>query len=161
MSVTGIPDAMGQPRPVQDGGVPIMIGGSGKKVLLRLVAQYADMWNASGSAEHMTDLIDIIKKHGDTVGRDTDQIEKTVFMPLVYNAIEAREQFWCNMIASMQETTPDQARSRMMVGNKQECLDTIERYTNAGVTHFIFMTPAPYFIDEIQGFAEDVMTEVR
>ncbi len=156
-----VTDAMGNPKPLQDGGPPIMIGGSGKKILLRIVAQYADQWNSSGSAEHMAELIDIIKEHGDTVGRDTDQIEKTVMMPLVYNAPEPRVEFWCNMIASMQETTPDQARTRMMAGSKQECLDTIERYTNAGVTHFIFMQPAPYFLDEIQGFAEDVIPEVR
>ena len=48
-----------------------------------------------------------------------------------------------------------------MIGDKQECLDTIERYTKAGVTHFIFMMFAPYFVDEIQAFAEEVMPAVR
>ena len=49
----------------------------------------------------------------------------------------------------------------MMVGDRQECLDTIERYTKAGVTHFIFMALAPYPTDEIQRFAEDVIPQVR
>ena len=156
-----VTDAMGDPKPLQEGGPPIMIGGGGKKILLRLVAQYADQWNFRGSAEFMGGLVDIIKQHGDAVGRDTDQIEKSVMMPLVYNAPEARVDFWCNMTASMQETTPDVARASLMAGSKQECLDTIERYANAGVTHFIFMAPAPYFLDEVQAFAEDVMPEVR
>jgi alkanesulfonate monooxygenase SsuD/methylene tetrahydromethanopterin reductase-like flavin-dependent oxidoreductase (luciferase family) len=48
-----------------------------------------------------------------------------------------------------------------MIGDQQECLDTIERYRKAGVTHFIFMTFTPYFLDEIQGFAEEVIAAVR
>ena len=40
-------------------------------------------------------------------------------------------------------------------------LAEVERYTKAGVTHFIFMTFAPFFLDEIQGFAEEVIPAVR
>ena len=48
-----------------------------------------------------------------------------------------------------------------MIGDKQECLDTVDRYVKAGVTHFIFMIFAPYFVDEIQAFAEEVIPAVR
>ena len=48
-----------------------------------------------------------------------------------------------------------------MIGDKQECLDTIERYRRVGVTHFIFMLFAPYYEDEIQRFAEEVMPAAR
>ena len=61
----------------------------------------------------------------------------------------------------MNQTTPEVARRRIMIGDKQECLDTVERYTNAGATHFIFMIFAPYFVDEIQAFAEEVIPAVK
>jgi len=48
-----------------------------------------------------------------------------------------------------------------MIGNKAECLGTIEGYLEVGVTHFIFMTFTPYFLDEIQAFAEEVIPAVR
>ena len=48
-----------------------------------------------------------------------------------------------------------------MIGSKVECMDTIERYTKAGVTHFIFMSLAPYFLEDFQRFAEDVMPAFR
>ena len=48
-----------------------------------------------------------------------------------------------------------------MIGDKKECLGTIARYVEVGVTHFIFMTFAPYFVDEIQAFAEEVIPAVR
>ena len=156
-----VTDAMGLPKPVQQPHPPIMIGGTGKRKLLRIVAKYADMWNASADADDMRVLIDVIARHGDDVGRDTGTIEKTIILPLCYRAKPEREQFMCNLVASMRQTTPDLARRQIMIGGSAECLETIERYAKVGVTHFIFMTFAPYFVDEIQAFAEQVIPKVR
>jgi F420-dependent oxidoreductase-like protein len=155
-----VTEARCMPRPLQQPYPPIMIGGTGEKILLRLVATHADMWNASTSAERMGELIEIIRRHGDAVGRDTDQIEKTVMLPLAYQAPAERQEFMCQLVASMQQTTPDVARRAIMIGDTQECLDTVERYVRAGVTHFIFMVFAPYALDEIQAFAEHVIPAV-
>jgi F420-dependent oxidoreductase-like protein len=153
-------DALGSPKPVQKPYPPIMIGGTGEKVLLKIVAKHADMWNTSGPAELMAQKIDVIRRHGDAVGRDTQQIEMTVMMPLCYRNTE-REGFVQGLIAGMRGTTPEVARKQIMIGDKQECLDTIARYREVGVTHFIFMTFAPYNVDEMQAFAEEVMPTAR
>ena len=156
-----VTDAMCLPAPLQKPHPPILIGGTGEKVLLKLVAKHADMWNASASAERMGALIDVIRRHGDAVGRDTEQIEKTVMIPLAYGASPERQEFMCNLVASMRQTTPQEARRSIAIGDKQECLDVLQRYRKVGVTHFIFMVFAPYFLDEIQGFAENVIPAVR
>lgn len=156
-----VTDALGLPRPMQKPHPPIMIGGTGEKVLLRIVAEHADMWNASADAERMRALIDVIRRHGDAVGRDTDAIEKTVMMPLCYKAGAEREQMMQGLIAGMRQTTPEAARESIMIGDRQECLDTIDRYTKAGVTHFIFMLFQPFFLEEVQAFAEEVMPSAR
>lgn len=156
-----VTDAMCLPKPVQRPHPPIMIGGAGKKVLLKIVAKHADMWNAIGSADTMRELIEIIQRHGDAVGRDTAAIEKTVFLPLCYKATPPRQQSVCNMIASMSQKAPEEARGQIMIGDKQECLDTVDRYLKAGITHFIFMTASPYFVDEFQAFAEEVIPVVK
>ena len=140
---------MGLPRPLQD-PPPLMIGGTGEKILLRIVARYADMWNANGSAERMGQLIDVIRRHGDAVGRDSEQIEKTVMMPLCYGGGSEREQFVTRLVAGMQQCSPEAARARIMIGDKDECLETVARYGKAGVTHFIFMLFQPVFPDEIR-----------
>ncbi len=61
----------------------------------------------------------------------------------------------------MQQCTPEEARERVMVGDKQECLDRVERYARVGVTHFIFMLFQPVFVDEVQAFAEEVAPAAR
>jgi F420-dependent oxidoreductase-like protein len=153
-------DAFGAPKPVQKPHPPIMIGGTGKKILLRIVAEHADMWNTSGPAELMAQKIDVIRRHGDTVRRDTTAIEMTVMMPLCYRNKE-REDFVQGLIAGMRGTTAEEARKQIMIGEKQECLDTVARYKEVGVTHFIFMLFTPYFVDEIQAFAEEVIPAAR
>ena len=57
--------------------------------------------------------------------------------------------------------SPEEARKQIMIGDKAECLETIARYRKAGVTHFIFMTFAPYNVDEMQAFAEEVIPSAR
>ena len=156
-----VENALGLPVPVQKPHPPIMIGGSGEKILLRIVAEHADMWNTSGDADRLGHLVDVIRRHGDAVGRDTDQIEKTVMMPMCYGGGSEREKFMTQLIAGMQQCTPDEARRRIMMGSKDQCLETVARYGKAGVTHFIFMAFQPVFEDELQAFAEDVAPAAR
>jgi len=65
------------PAPVQD-RIPVMIGGSGERKTLRLVAQYADACNLFGAdADDIKHKLDVLRRHCDEVGRDYDSIQKT------------------------------------------------------------------------------------
>ena len=65
------PPPVSQPRP------RIMIGGSGEKKTLRLVAQYADACNIFGDPATIAHKVDVLKRHCDAVGRDANEIEVT------------------------------------------------------------------------------------
>ncbi|MEO9139340.1 MAG: LLM class F420-dependent oxidoreductase, partial [Jatrophihabitans sp.] len=67
------PQSLRRPHP------PILIGGSGEKKTLRLVAQYADACNLFGGPE-VAHKLEVLRGHCDAVGRDYDDIEKTVMM---------------------------------------------------------------------------------
>ena len=109
----------------------------------------------------MKRLISVIERHGDTVGRNTDEIEKTLMLPLCYKASKDREQMIAGTVAATTGATPEQARDRIMIGGKDECLDLIERYRKVGVTHFIFSLRWPILVDdEFQAFAEEVIPSV-
>ena len=59
------------------GKLPILIGGSGPKVTLKLVAQYADMWHSFGDAEAYKTKNEILLQHCADLGRDASEIERT------------------------------------------------------------------------------------
>jgi F420-dependent oxidoreductase-like protein len=71
-----------QPKPVSQPRPPIMIGGSGERKTLRLVAQYADSCNLFGTADVVAQKIDVLRRHCDDVGRDIGQIEVTALPPI-------------------------------------------------------------------------------
>src|SRR4051794_22842150 len=65
------------PMPVSTPRPRIMIGGSGERKTLRLVAQYADACNIIGSPDDVAHKIDVLRRHCDAVGRDPNEIEVT------------------------------------------------------------------------------------
>jgi probable F420-dependent oxidoreductase len=67
-----------QPRPM--GRLPILIGGNGERRTLRLVAEYADMWNGYGDAETIRAKNDVIDRWCAELGRDPREIERTVWI---------------------------------------------------------------------------------
>jgi F420-dependent oxidoreductase-like protein len=65
-----------EPQPIRR--PPILIGGLGEKKTLRLVAQYADVWNATASSvEELAHKIEVLHRHCETVGRDPAEIRLT------------------------------------------------------------------------------------
>ena len=64
------------PGPV--GSLPILIGGSGEKVTLRLVAEHADAWNSFGPPESWAAKNAILDEWCEKVGRDPKAVERTV-----------------------------------------------------------------------------------
>lgn len=64
------------PQPIRR--PPILIGGDGEKKTLRLVAQYADIWNSmSNDVDELEHKVDVLHRHCDAVGRDPGDIRKT------------------------------------------------------------------------------------
>jgi probable F420-dependent oxidoreductase len=71
---------LGLLKPAPLGPMPILIGGNGEHRTLRLVAQYADMWNGYGDAEMVRRLNDVIDRWCDELGRNPREIERTVWI---------------------------------------------------------------------------------
>ncbi len=73
------PAITNNPRPISNPHPRIMIGGTGPKKTLRMVAQYADACNIGDwvGTESMQKAIDTLKEHCEALGRDYDTVEKT------------------------------------------------------------------------------------
>jgi F420-dependent oxidoreductase-like protein len=72
-----VKDAINSPAPLQAGGPPILIGGSGEKRTLKLVAKYADAVNLVSGRHEIPRKVDVLAKHCADVGRDPATINKT------------------------------------------------------------------------------------
>ncbi|KWV31371.1 LLM class F420-dependent oxidoreductase [Micromonospora rifamycinica] len=74
-------ETLNSPQPLQRPHPPIMIGGSGEKKTLLLVARYADACNLFGSSPaEVAHKLDVLRGHCAAEGRDYDAIDKTVIM---------------------------------------------------------------------------------
>src|SRR6516165_6729742 len=72
---------LNSPQPLTHPHPPILIGGAGETKTLRLVAQYAQACNLSAGPE-LEHKLDVLRGHCDSVGRDYQEIQKTVIGPL-------------------------------------------------------------------------------
>jgi F420-dependent oxidoreductase-like protein len=71
-----VEEALNNPKPLR-GDIPIVVGGSGERKTLRLVAQYADGCNIFGDPARAKHLMEVLAGHCEDVGRDPAEITKT------------------------------------------------------------------------------------
>ncbi len=71
-----VPEAMSYPRPLQS-HVPLLVGGSGPRRTLRLVARYADACNLTGEPDAVRAALAVLEGHCRDVGRDPASVEVT------------------------------------------------------------------------------------
>ncbi|GCE02987.1 LLM class F420-dependent oxidoreductase [Dictyobacter aurantiacus] len=78
-----IKDAYCEPKPVQQPYPPFVIGGGGEKVTLRIAAKYASVWNmAGGSPEDFKRKNAILDEHCAAVGRNPEEIARSIQVPI-------------------------------------------------------------------------------
>jgi F420-dependent oxidoreductase-like protein len=81
-----------EPQPIRR--PPILIGGDGEKKTLRLVAQYADIWNSMATdIDELKRKIDVLNRHCDAVGRDPGEIQTTFGHLLLIDPFEDTDEY--------------------------------------------------------------------
>jgi F420-dependent oxidoreductase-like protein len=126
------------PRPIQPGGPKIMIGGSGEKRTLKLVAQYADMCNVTGDAAGIRHKLDVLRAHCDTVGRNFDDISTTRLASLmITNSAEETQQVNEFVAAA----AGADAGLGFNIGEEQAIIDQVGALIEAGLDTLIFNMP--------------------
>jgi F420-dependent oxidoreductase-like protein len=154
-------DAYCEPKPLRQPRPPIMIGGAGEKLTLRVVARHADQWNTFGSPELFKHKINLLGEHCSSVGRDLEEIEISwAGAALVTDSKEDRDAV-VNAMASAFGATPEAVEPGLLVGSSAEVRDRIQRFIEVGVTHFIMIANPPFSHDSIRRFAEEVMPGFR
>lgn len=89
------------PQPLRPGGIPIMIGGSGEKKTLALVARHADACNlfAGDDVSEVARKLDVLKAHCEREGTDYDRITKTIMWAGVLESSGPSVDSFCELMA--------------------------------------------------------------
>lgn len=152
-----VSNAWCNPKPIQKPYPPIMIGGGGEKVLLRIVAQYADRWNFGGSVADFKRKTAILDEHCRAVGRDPAAVERTWFGNILIEPNEERLQ---------QRLAKRAARGageliQGIAGTPEGVIARIKEYVALGVTHFIAMFGRVEHLGATELFAREVIPAFR
>lgn len=147
------------PKPLQRPHPPIMIGGGGEKVLLRLVAQYADRWNFGGSVEDFRHKLAVLERHCAAVGRDPAAIEKSWFGNIIIEPDEARLQE--RLAKRAARGHGDAYGLNALAGTPEQIVARLREYVAIGVTHFIGMFGRVEHLGATELFAAEVMKAFR
>ena len=120
------------PQPLSKPHPPILIGGSGEKKTLQLVAKYADACNlfARMGVETVRGKLDILKQHCEKVGRDYAEIEKTTLRTV--------------------HLAPDKMSAKDVV---EEC----RALAGIGIQHAIFNMPNVHEIKPLEIFGKEII----
>jgi F420-dependent oxidoreductase-like protein len=126
------------PQPVQPGGPKILVGGTGERKTLRLVARYADMWNGFGDPETVRHKIDVIEEHCRAVGRDPGEIVKTRLGRLIVTANDEETQARRAEYQALRGLDDEQLPSMLICGTPDAVLDRVQAYVDAGADGLMF-----------------------
>ncbi|HEU5204746.1 MAG TPA: LLM class F420-dependent oxidoreductase [Candidatus Limnocylindrales bacterium] len=127
-----IREALNEPRPIQPGGPPILVGGGGEQRTLRIAARHADLthWFAIG-IEALRRKTEILERYCAEIGRDPASIERTIGAPVIVAANDAEAQAFL-------ERMPEDRRPFAEVGTVQQMAGAMRPYLDAGFTGFTF-----------------------
>jgi alkanesulfonate monooxygenase SsuD/methylene tetrahydromethanopterin reductase-like flavin-dependent oxidoreductase (luciferase family) len=140
------------PEPVQD-HLPILIGGGGEKVTLRLVARWADMNNLGGGFDSVRAKELVLRAHCEAVGRDPAEIERTASVGTIFirdDRIEAERTARLAFETNRAEPWYQHA------GTPEDIAAELAPYLEMGYRHLIANFPAPYDEESVTRFATEV-----
>jgi len=156
-----IKDAYCEPKPVQKPHPPIMIGGGGEKLTLRVVAKHADIWNTFGPPQVFRDKLSVLRAHCKAVGRNIDEIEESWAGSAAITQSREQKEAVVQAISKVFGRSPEDVEPGLLIGSAEEIRDRIAKLIEAGVTHFILIASAPFNHDMLRQFAEDVIPHFK
>ena len=150
-----------QPKPPRR--VPILIGGAGEKVTLKLVAKHADIWNNQAGQQHaLGRKMDVLKRHCDAVGRNADEIVASQ-QCLVAIAPDAER---AGPMADRAEKIfgghmGDPKGPLAITGTPERCAEQIRKHIDLGCTMFVMEFFGKDTLEPARLFAEQVLPDFR
>jgi F420-dependent oxidoreductase-like protein len=150
-----VKDALNVPKPVQAGGPPILIGGSGEKKTLRMVAQYGDACNVFGDAAHVRHLMGVLDEHCANLGRNPADICRTRLGTLIigHTMEAAQAKLSARLGGASVDSMPADVQARIkgmfIVGDPDEVGSKVQELLDAGLDGIIVNLPDAHDLETV------------
>ncbi len=141
--------ALNVPRPVQQGGPPILVGGAGERRLLRLVARYADIANVFGDPATVRHKLRVLERHCEQIGRDPAEIVKTRTGMLIVADTPAEAERRAAAARQAIGMDADTFRSRCITGDPDEVAEQARPLLDAGLDGLMFFTTGLWTTEDV------------
>ena len=147
--------AINQPKGVQQPHIPLMIGGSGEQVTLKLVARYGDVCNVIADPATLEHKFAVLKQHCETIGRDYESIHRTALTLCIIG--DTDEQARALIPGWAGAVFPGDVGSYGLIGTLETIRQRLAAYEVAGVQelaiHFSDFSDATH-LDAVRLFAQ-------
>lgn len=165
-----IKDAFSAPKPVQKPMPPILIGGSGEKRTLRMVAKYADYCNLSLTPD-LKHKLEVLKRHCRDIGRDCEDVGKSLFASSGIFAAESEEELEAHLAGRSKRNNIPVTKLKEMfrkdapgswVGYPEEIIERFRFFIDLGFDYFHVLFPGinEDALKASQAFAGLVMSQL-
>ena len=147
-------DALCEPRPIQ-AHLPILIGGSGPKKTLPIVARHGDAWNTSGEIDTVKASLDLLAGYCAEAGRGLSDIELTVSFPtIIRDRVEDAQAVRAKQLSH--NGLDDLGGVPTLTGSPATIVETLRPYLDLGFSTVIVRMPAPFDRETIDRLPEVV-----
>jgi alkanesulfonate monooxygenase SsuD/methylene tetrahydromethanopterin reductase-like flavin-dependent oxidoreductase (luciferase family) len=145
-------EARCEPKPVQQ-PFPLLVGGIGEQLSMRIVAESADIWNnwTSPSPEEYAPKLQALERHCADVGRDPNEIRKSIHIKPIIGATQSE----------VEEKVGNGDGRHRSQGTPDQIVETLLQYCRLGVGDFVFMFDYPGDHRTLELLAKDVAPRVR
>jgi F420-dependent oxidoreductase-like protein len=140
-----VKDILNNPKPIR-GDIPILVGGSGERKTLRLVARYADGCNIFGDVARVKHLLGVLERHCEDVGRDPGEITKTRMATVVIAPTHDEAQ---RRVAGLNEIGRERIAATGIVGDPGEVAEQAQPYLDAGLDGLTFSMPEVHDLEQL------------
>jgi len=143
-----ISNALNIPQPLR-GDIPIVVGGSGERKTLRLVAKYADGCNVMGDVDKIRHLMGVLEGHCEDVGRDPSEITRTRLASLYLGSSHE------DALRRVEEgkadgSLPERRVPMVIAGGPDEIAEQLGAFVDAGIEGFTISLPDPSDLEMVE-----------
>jgi F420-dependent oxidoreductase-like protein len=152
--------ALNNPRPLR-GDIPILVGGSGERKTLRLVAQYADGCNVFGNPERVRHLMSVLHAHCEEVGRAGREITRTRLGTLAIARTHEEAERQLATWPDRANMDPERLRMVLTLGDPDEVAEQVQALLDAGLDGLVYHMPNPHDLDAVALAGETLSRAIR